>query len=130
MRRVKYRIAPRRLPIGKREIEKQEISKMLERGIIEPSNSPLCAPLVLLTKPHFSTRICVDLRGLNSVTKKDSYALHRVDGCLEELSNSKFWQIELHESDREKTALSTSQGLHQFAVMPLVQLIVQIPLNG
>lgn len=122
MRRVKYRIAPRRLPIGKREIEKQEISKMLERGIIEPSNSPLCAPLVLLTKPHFS--------GLNSVTKKDSYALHRVDDCLEELSNSKFWQIELHESDREKTALSTSQGLHQFAVMPLVQLIVQIPLNG
>lgn len=122
------RIPPRRLPIGKREIEKQEISKMLERGIIEPSNSPWCAPLVLVTKPDLSTRICVDLRGLNSVTKKDSYALPRVDDCLEALSNSKwynqmdlhsgFWQIELHEPDREKTAFSTSQGLYQFVVMP------------
>ncbi|VDH94316.1 Hypothetical predicted protein, partial [Mytilus galloprovincialis] len=34
------RQAPRRLPLGKREIEKKEIVKMLDRGVIEPSNSP------------------------------------------------------------------------------------------
>ncbi|VDI14298.1 Hypothetical predicted protein [Mytilus galloprovincialis] len=44
------RVPPRRLPIGKREIERTEVSKMLERGIIEPSNSPWSAPLVLITK--------------------------------------------------------------------------------
>jgi hypothetical protein len=34
------RVPPRRLPIGKREIEKQEVHKMLEKGIIEPSKRP------------------------------------------------------------------------------------------
>lgn len=29
-----------------------------------------------------------------------------------------FWQVEVHQSDREKTALSTNQGLYQFVVMP------------
>lgn len=122
------RVPPRRLPIGKRDTEKQEISKLIERGIIRPSNSPWCAPLVLVTKPDKTTRICVDLRALNSVTKRDAYPLPRVDDCLEALSNSVwynqmdlhsgFWQIELDEIDREKTAFSTSLGLFEFTVMP------------
>ena len=32
--------------------------------------------------------------------------------------NSGFWQVEFHQSDREKTAFSTHQGLYQFVVMP------------
>jgi hypothetical protein len=30
--------------------------------------------------------------------------------------NSGFWQVEVHQSDREKTAFSTHQGLYQFGV--------------
>lgn len=30
----------RRIPIGKREMEREELQKMIERGIVEPSNSP------------------------------------------------------------------------------------------
>jgi hypothetical protein len=31
--------------------------------------------------------------------------------------NSGFWQVEVHQSDREKTAFSTHQGLYQFILM-------------
>jgi hypothetical protein len=50
------RVPPRRLIIGKREIEKQEVHKMLEKGIIEPSKSPWSAPIVLVTKKDGSPR--------------------------------------------------------------------------
>ncbi|KAK3105091.1 hypothetical protein FSP39_017124 [Pinctada imbricata] len=119
---------PRRLPFGKREIEKEEIQKMLEKGVIEPSSSPWSSCIVLVNKRDGTTRFCVDYRKLNDVTIKDAYPLPSVDECLDSLSdsiwfscldlNSGFWQIAMANEDKEKTAFSTSQGLFQFTVMP------------
>lgn len=119
---------PRRLPFGKREVEKAELEKMLDREVIEPSKSPWSSPIVLVSKKDGSTRFCVDYRRLNDVTLKDAYPLPRVDECLDSLAgakwfssmdlNSGFWQIAMSEDDKEKTAFSTSQGLYQFTVMP------------
>ena len=119
---------PRRLPFGKRQMEKEEIQKMLERGVIEPSTSAWSSPVVLVTKKDGTTRFCVDYRKLNSVTIKDAYPLPRIDECLDALSSavwfgcmdifSSFWQLGMSDRDKEKTAFSTSQGLFQFRVMP------------
>ena len=119
---------PRRQPIGKRDIEKQEVLKMLERNVIEPSNSAWSSPIVLVTKKDGSTRFCVDYRRVNDLTVKDAYPIPRVDECLDSLSGSKwfncldlnsgFWQIGLDPADKEKTAFATSLGLYQFTVMP------------
>jgi len=72
---------PRRLPLGQRAIERQEITKMLERGIIEPSSSAGSSPVVLITKEDGTPRFCVDYRRLN-VTINDAYPLPRVDDCI------------------------------------------------
>ncbi len=47
--------APRHLPIAKQQIEKDEIQKMLRRGVIEPSTSPWASPVVLATKKDGTT---------------------------------------------------------------------------
>ncbi|MES9880089.1 MAG: reverse transcriptase domain-containing protein [Sedimenticola sp.] len=118
---------PRRLPLAKRELVKEELTKMLQQGIIEPSQSPWSSPIVLVQKKDGSTRFCVDYRKLNSLTYKDSYPLPRVDESIDTLRGSKwfttldlqsgYFQVEMDPKDAEKTAFTTMCGLYQFKVM-------------
>ena len=119
--------APRRLPFSKRQESEQEIQNMLNRGIIEPSSSPWSSPIVLVRKKDGSLRFCIDYRKLNSVTKKDSYPLPRIDDSLDALGNAKwfstldlsssYWQVKMHPDHKEKTAFVTTSGLYHFNVL-------------
>jgi len=53
---------------------------------------------------------CVDYRQLNSVTKKDSYPLP-FSSSLDLMSG--YWQVEIDDVSKEKTAFSTGSGLWQ-----------------
>lgn len=60
--------------------------------------------------------------------KKDAYPIPRIDDTFDTLSGAKYfssvdmfsgyWQVELKEEDKEKTAFSTPYGLYEFNVMP------------
>ena len=96
--------------------------------MIEPSTSPWASPVVLVRKKNGDVRFCVDYRKLNSVTRKDSYPLPRIDETLEALAGAEwfssldlmsgYWQVEMDEASKEKTAFSAGSGLWQFCVMP------------
>ena len=98
---------------------------MLSRGVIRPSTSPWASPVVLVQKKDGSTRFCLDYRKLNS---KDAYPLTRIDDTLDTLTGSKlfstvdllsgYWQVEVADADKEKTAFTTQEGLFEFNVMP------------
>jgi hypothetical protein len=119
----------RQTPWKEREIARH-VKTMLDNGVIEAANSPWAAPVVLAPKKDGSWRFCVDYRGLNSVTKKDSYPLPRIDDTLDALGNgdaqiystmdlaSGYWQIPIEDEDKEKTAFTTRSGTYQFTVMP------------
>ena len=100
---------------------------MYAQGIIKPLGSPWASLVVLVKKEDGGTRFCVDYRNLNELTKKDSYPLLRVDRTLDALSGSSwfstldlksgYWQVEVEEQEREKTAFTAGNGLWQFNVM-------------
>jgi hypothetical protein len=110
------------------EFIKQEIQRLLGSGLIQPSKSQWTSPVVVVEKKNGKKRLCVDYRKLNSVTKKDSYPLPRIDDMLDTLTGSQwftsldlssgFWQVEMEEKDREKTTFITRFGTFEFTVMP------------
>lgn len=54
---------PRRLPLKERAIVDDQIEKWLDEGIIEPSESEFCGPIVLAKKKDLTSRLCVDFKG-------------------------------------------------------------------
>lgn len=85
------------------------IDEGLEDGIVEPSDSPWSAPLIL-------------------VPKKDGTPLPRIDDCYQNLSGAKYftlldlksgyWQVCLSPDSKQKTAFTCRYGHFQFTVMP------------
>ena len=112
----------RRLPLAKRETEREEVRKMLRKGVIEPSVNAWSGNIVLVTKKDGSTILFVANRKLNAVTKKDSYPLPNISQCLDALAGSVcfscmyisagYWQVVVAKEDREKTAFATSMCLN------------------
>ena len=101
---------------------------MLAENVVQESNSPWASPIVLAKKKDGSLRFCVDYRRLNAVTRKDVFPLPRIDDLLDKMRGKSvfstldvktgYWQIQMEENSREKTAFITSEGLYEFQVMP------------
>ena len=117
--RVSYRDEP---------IQREEINKLLEQGIIEESTSPWSSPIVLVRKKDGSVRFCVDFRKLNNITTKDAFSIPRIDDIFDHLSQAEYYttidfksgyfQVGLDPKDRPKTAFSTRDQHYQFTVLP------------
>lgn len=54
----------RRTSLSNNGIIKEEVSKMLEAGVIRPSMSPWCFAVVIVKKKDGKARFCVDFREL------------------------------------------------------------------
>ncbi|CAF3599838.1 unnamed protein product [Rotaria socialis] len=119
---------PRRVSHLNRQIINNEVKKMLDNGIIEPSNSPWASPVVIVKKSDGSPRFCIDYRRVNSITQKDVYPLPRIDDVIERLNGSQifskldlrsgYFQVPLAPEEHSKTAFATPDGLWEFTRLP------------
>ena len=79
--------AARRMPFGVRKEVAAQLRNMQMAGVIEPSSSPWASPIVLVWKKDGTLGFCIDYRGLNLVTKLDTFPLPRIDDLLDQLGN-------------------------------------------
>lgn len=116
-------------PVGphKRKIIDDSIDQMLAWDIIEPSDSRVGYPVVLVNQ-HGKWRFCVDYRNLNLATVGQAYPMTRTDSVFDALHGKRvfsildaargYHQLPVAEDDRWKTAFITHRGLFQYKRMP------------
>lgn len=118
--------------VFKEEVDNQ-ISKMLQQEIIQPSTSPWNSPVWVVPKKQDASgkkkfRIVIDYRKLNEITIGDSFPIPNITDILDQLGHSNYFstidlpsgchQIKMSSKDAEKTAFSTPTGHYQFNRMP------------
>ena len=111
-----------------RAIINKSVDEMLAAGIIRPSTSSYCSPVVLVPKPDGSSRFCVDYRGLNAVTVPDKFPMPLARDIFDGLGGfaafnimdlaSGFFQIPIHPDDAHLTAFQCDTGLFEFVCLP------------
>jgi hypothetical protein len=83
-----YRLSPQEY----RELEKQ-VTKFLEDGILEVSQSPYGAPVLFVPKPNGrGLRLCVDYQALNLITVKNRCTIPRIDDLLDAVAGSSYFR--------------------------------------
>lgn len=109
-----------------------QIQKMVDDGIIEPSVSPYNSPILLVPKKSDNNtkkwRLVVDFRQLNKKVLADKFPLPRIDTILDQLGRAKYFttldlmsgfhQIPLDQNSRKYTAFSSASGHFQFSRLP------------
>ena len=118
----------RRTPLGFQAEEEKHLKSMLDCGVITPSISEWSSAPVLVRKKDGSIRWCIDYRAVNEKCSKQVWPIPSFSQCSELFSNirylstvdlnSGYWQIEMDEKDRHKTAFITKYGLYEYKRMP------------
>ena len=119
---------PYRIPDRLKEGVRSEILKLEELEIVVPSTSPWGSPVVPVPKSDGTVRICIDYRRLNEVTEGDPFYMCTMEEIIERVGGSMviskldlakgFFQIEVEEESRQKTAFITPFGKFEFKRMP------------
>ncbi|CAB3246929.1 unnamed protein product [Arctia plantaginis] len=113
----------------KKEIEEQ-ITKLLDKNLIEESYSPFAAPVTLAFKKEDNkkSRLCIDFRDLNKIVVPQAQPFLLIEDLMMKTRNSTyfttldinsaFWSIPLRIEDRKKTAFVTQEGHYQWTCLP------------
>ncbi len=117
-------------PIHPQDIQavRKHLQELLDAGIIRESESSFSSPIVVVRKKNGDVRLCIDYRKLNAQTVKDAYALPNLEETFTALHGSKwfsvldlksgYYQIEMEEEDKAKTAFVCPLGFWEFQRMP------------
>ena len=104
------------------EIFKQ-LDELLEKGIIEHSESPYSSPITPVKKRDSTIRLCCDFRKLNAKTIPKSFPVPKAENILDDMNEadvftvldlkSGYWHIPIHEGDKQKIAFVVPNAKYQ-----------------
>ena len=105
-----------------------QVNELVEKGMVQPSSSPFCSPVLLVQKKDGSYCMCVDYRALNKNTIKNRFPVPRIEDLFDKLQGSSYFsridlksgyhQICIVPEDVHKMGFRTMFGLYEFIVMP------------
>ena len=116
-------------PTSEREAEALQsfLEEYLSRTFICHLQSSCGTPVLFVKQKDASLRLCVNWRGLNSITKKDRYPLPLIPNLLDRLRSSSIYTkidlrgaynlVRIAPGDEWKTAFRTRYGSFDFMVM-------------
>ncbi|CAN2389180.1 K02A2.6-like, partial [Pristimantis euphronides] len=117
-----------RLSDPEREAMRDYVRDSLRKGHIRPSSSPLVAGFFFVTKKDGGLRPCVDYRGLNNITIRNTYPLPLIPDLFDQVRGARVFSkldlkgaynlIRIREGDEWKTAFLTPEGHFECLVMP------------
>ena len=119
---------PRRQPMHMEKKIEDLLKELMKANVIRKCTSAWNAPLVIVGKKDGSIRMCVDYRGLNNITEKESFPMPNTRFLLDCLADAKYfssidlgqayYQVELEPTIQERTAFSTREGQYCFNRLP------------
>lgn len=127
---VPRKFKPRPIPYAKMEPTKTEIKRLEEMQIIEKVMlTNWAAPIVVVTKPDGSVRLCGDFKQtINPCMRVDQYPIPNIEEIFTRLNggikftkldfSDAYLQVELEDSSKPLTTISTPFGFFQYRRMP------------
>ena len=119
---------PRQLPFSRKLPVQAELERLVNLGILERINSSdWAAPIVVVTKPNGSVRICGDFKALNQRIQVDQHSLPTFDDLFEKLQGGcifskidladAYFQLELDDDSKNLCVINTPLGLFRYRRM-------------
>lgn len=122
------RTSPYRLSWEEQGHLRDELDRLLELGLIKPSDGQWTSPILFVKKKDGSLRLCVDYRKLNDITVKDAFPLPNIDELLDSVGGARYfstldaasgyWQIPLAADSIAKSGFTTKWGTYTWQAMP------------
>uniref|UniRef100_A0A8C6PPJ8 ribonuclease H n=1 Tax=Nothobranchius furzeri TaxID=105023 RepID=A0A8C6PPJ8_NOTFU len=116
------------LSIPETKAMEEYIQEGLQAGIIRPSSSPAGAGFFFVDKTDGGLRSCIDYRGLNSITVRNTYPLSLLPSAFDTIRGARVFTkldlrntyhlVRIREGDEWKTAFNTACGHFEYLVMP------------
>ena len=101
------------------------ISDLLERGLIEPTDSKYTFPVVLAKKKNGELRMCIDFKELNKATVKESTLLPQFEELRNKLGqvtvfsaidfSQGYWHIPLSKESQRLVCFSPAPGMGNYS---------------
>ena len=120
----------RRFHLGRREVMKQEVEKLITAGFIKEIQYPeWLSNVVVVPKKNGKCRcVCIDYYNLNNACPKDTFPLPRIDQIVDAIADHQllsfldvyFWynQILMYPPNSVNTTFITPTGMYCYNVMP------------
>ncbi|MCO5553646.1 hypothetical protein L7F22_007171 [Adiantum nelumboides] len=119
---------PYRVSRAQQEEIMRQVNELVEKGMVRPSSSPFCSPVLLVHKKDGTYHMCIDYRALNRITIKKRFHVPQIEDLFDKLQGSTYFSridrksgyhpIRIVDEDIVKTAFRTTFGLYEYLVMP------------